>query len=68
MENIKMVHGSIKNRTYMTPSKQNELKEKLFELDIEENGLTASDIFMSIGVYIGFPLMIVAAILFALSV
>lgn len=68
MKKNNLVHGSIKNRTYMTPAKQKELTAKLFELDIEESRISISDIFMSIGVYIGFPLMIVASVFFAANV
>lgn len=82
MNQVKLVHGAAGNRTFATPAKQAELKQSIeqrkqertdrlvnewFAVD-ESEPLTKSDIAMSIGVYIGMPLMVVATALGAIFV
>lgn len=80
MNQVKLVHGAARNRTFATPAKQAELLEqrrkrertdrlanKWFTVD-ENEPLTKSDIAMSIGVYVGMPIMLVASFIGALLV
>lgn len=80
MNQVKLVHGTVRNRTFATPAKHAELleqrrkqehKERIveewFTFD-EDEPLTKSDIAMSIGFYIGLPLMVVATGLGAIFV
>lgn len=82
MNQVKLVHGAAGNRTFATPAKQAELKQldeqrkqertdrlvnEWFTVDESEKA-SISDICMSIGVYIGLPLMVVATALGAILI
>lgn len=82
MNEVKLVHGAAGKRTFTTPAKQAELKRleeqrkqertdrfvnEWFTFD-EDEPLTKSDVAMSIGFYIGLPLMVVATALGAMFV
>lgn len=82
MNQVKLVHGAAGNRTFATPAKQAELKQlddqrkqertdrlvnEWFTVDKNEP-LTKSDIAMSIGVYVGMPIMLVASFIGAILV
>lgn len=82
MNEIKLVHGAVRNRKFATPTKQAELKQldeqrkqeradhlvnEWFTVD-ESEKVSISDICMSIGFYIGLPLMVVASFIGAILV
>ena len=78
MNNVKMVKGTAGNRTISTITKQAEMKQEQLKkkvhvwelewLDIDDGPLTISDVLMSLGVYILFPSMLIATILFVINV
>lgn len=74
MNEIKLVYGAPGNRKFSTPARQRELfngaqhtKEKWFEVD-DNAQITASDIVMSVGVYVAMPIMAISSIVLAIKV
>lgn len=70
MNEIKLVHGTPGKRTFMTPGRAAELKQRVNEwLEVDENEpVTKSDVAMSIGVYAVMPIMAVASVVTAFNV
>ena len=70
MNIIKLVHGTPGKRTFMTPRRAAELKQRANEwLEVNENEpITKSDVAMSIGVYAVMPIMAVASVVTAFNV
>lgn len=70
MNRIKLVHGTPGKRTFITPGRTAELKQRANEwLEVNENEpITKSDVAMSIGVYAVMPIMAVASVVTALNV
>lgn len=74
MNQVKLVYGSVRNRKFATPAKQAELKQQVERLEtewltVEEEGpLSVSDVLMSVGMYIGMPIMLVGSIASAILV
>lgn len=74
MNEIKLVHGAPGKRTFVTPARQSELveraqhtTEKWLEVDVNEP-ITASDVVMSVGVYVAMPIMAIASMIMAVKV
>lgn len=70
MNRIKLVHGTPGKRTFITPGRTAELKQRANEwLEVNENEpITKSDVAMSIGVYAVMPIMAVASVVTAFNV
>ena len=74
MNQIKLVYGTPGNRKFSTPARNRELskraqrtKSNWFDIDVNEP-ITASDVFMSIGVYLAMPIMAVISVVMAVKV
>lgn len=69
MNGIKLVHGTPGKRTFITPGRAAELKQRANEwLEVNENEpITKSDVSMSIGVYIAMPIMAIISVVTALN-
>lgn len=74
MNQIKLVYGTPGNRNFSTPARKRELskraqrtKSNWFDIDVNEP-ITASDVFMSIGVYLAMPIMAFISVVMVVKV